>query len=309
MASSALSIGNKVSAWLVLSRPAFHTVGVLPFLLGTLMARRLCGAFEPAVFALGLAAVVLILLATYHMGEYYDLTGDRISKSRFPNRFAGGSGVLPRGFVNPRLSRLTGIVAIAAAACLGLILQFALPTGPYTFVMGVIGGFLGFFYSTPPLRLVQRGVGEAAIAFCYGWLPVAAAFYIQTGTVHASVHWVAVPIAATIFNVILLNEFPDYEADRAVAKTNLLVRLGLTAGAFVYVLFALAAVLSFFLSLAAGVPFKGLLPFAPVAALSLWLVRQVGRGRWRDEAFLEKMCGLNILVNLGTTASYLYSYW
>jgi len=42
---------------------------------------------------------------------------------------------------------------------------------------------------------------------------------------------------------------------------------------------------------------------APVLALSLALVVMVLRGRWRDRGTLEKLCGANLLVNLGTTAA------
>jgi len=57
-------------------------------------------------------------------------------------------------------------------------------------------------------------------------LPVASAYYIQTSAIHPVIHWMAIPIGITIFNVILLNEFPDYEADKATGKKNLLYRLG-----------------------------------------------------------------------------------
>ncbi|MCK7467412.1 MAG: prenyltransferase [Desulfosudis oleivorans] len=70
------------------------------------------------------------------------------------------------------------------AAAIGCILQFVYQTGPYTLLLGLLGAFSGFFYSTPPIRLVKRGIGEIFIGFCYGWLPVASAYYIQTGTIH-----------------------------------------------------------------------------------------------------------------------------
>jgi 1,4-dihydroxy-2-naphthoate octaprenyltransferase len=40
------------------------------------------------------------------------------------------------------------------------------------------------------------------------------------------VNWLAVPIGLTIFNVILLNEFPDYPADLVTGKANMVMRLG-----------------------------------------------------------------------------------
>jgi len=37
-------------------------------------------------------------------------------------------------------------------------------------------------------------------------------------------------------------------------------------------------------------------------------VVMVMRGRWRDRATLEKLCGANLVVNLGTTAAYLFAF-
>jgi hypothetical protein len=32
------------------------------------------------------------------------------------------------------------------------------------------------------------------------------------------------------------------------------------------------------------------------------------RGRWRDRAVLERLCGANLAVNLGTTAVYILAF-
>jgi len=137
---------------------------------------------------------------------------------------------------------------------------------------------------------------------------VAAAFYIQTGYIHDVIHWIAVPIGFSIFNVILLNEFPDYEADRATGKRNLLVRFGRDTGRVIYALLAVLSGPAVLLSVRAGVPVQVLYPYLPVFLLSLVLVVMAARRLDRDRRLLEWMCGLNIGVNLGTTACYLFAY-
>jgi 1,4-dihydroxy-2-naphthoate octaprenyltransferase len=166
----------------------------------------------------------------------------------------------------------------------------------------------GFFYSTRPVRWVSTGFGEAWIAFCYGWLPVAVGYYLQVGNITSLVHWVAVPIGLTILNVILLNEFPDYPADSAAGKGNLVVRLGPERAALLYGLFSLGSWVAMLLSLANGVPMRALWFYLPILALSVILVVLVIAGRWRDRAVLEKLCGANLLVNLGTTAAYILAF-
>ncbi len=139
-----------------------------------------------------------------------------------------------REFSRARLPCGQALLPFRLPVLSGLVLQFGLKTGPYTMLLGAAGLFPGFFYSTRPIRLVSSGLGELAIGFCYGWLPVAAAFYIQTGHINSIIHWIALPIGMTIFNVILLNEFPDYPADKKVGKKNMLVRLGIKRGVALY---------------------------------------------------------------------------
>ena len=63
------------------------------------------------------------------------------------------------------------------------------------------------------------------------------------------------------------------------------------------------------LSLGRGVPTRALWFYLPILVLSLILVVMVLRGRWRDRATLEKLCGANLVVNLGTTAAYILAFF
>lgn len=299
---------EKLKGWFGLSRPPFHTVGVLPFILGTFLAWKVDGVFSNTIFVLGVLAVILILLSTYHAGEYFDHEEDKISKKLFHSMFAGGSGVIPAGIVSMKVPLWTSITTFVLAAAIGIILQFVLKTGPYTLLLGCLGAFPGFFYSTRPIRLVERGVGELCIGFCYGWLPVASGFYIQTGYISPIIHWMGVPIGLTIFNVILLNEFPDLIADSTVGKRNILVRLGKKKGEALYVALSMLGWIAMFLSIAAGIPGKAVYFYLPVLILSTALITMILLKKHRDQKILEILCGLNIAVNLGTTTTYLLAY-
>lgn len=301
-------IFKHIKAWLGLSRLPFHTVGILPFILGTLLAWRFHYAFEPVIFILGVVAVILIMLSTYQAGEYFDYREDALSKFVFNSRFSGGSGVIPAGLLPRKVALWTSIISLFIAAIIGLILQLFIKTGPYTIILGIMGALPGFFYSTRPVRLVERGIGELFIGFCYGWLPVASSFYIQTGYIHPVIHWISIPIGLTIFNVILLNEYPDYQSDASVGKRNLLVRLGLRKGILFYSAAAILAFFAFYRSVMAGVPLTALYSFSPFFLLSTFIIFMMIRKRYTNKNTLEILCGLNIAVNIGTTSSYIFSY-
>jgi 1,4-dihydroxy-2-naphthoate octaprenyltransferase len=118
----------------------------------------------------------------------------------------------------------------------------------------------------------------------------------------------AVPIGLTIWNVILLNEFPDYAADLATGKANLVVRLGRERASWLYALASLGSWAGMLLSLRHGVPVRALWWYLPVLTLSLILAVWVVRGRWQDRAALERLCAANLAVNLGTTAAYILAF-
>ena len=301
-------MGEKMRAWLALSRLPFHSVGVLPFILGGVLAWRQGGVFRWDVCAWGTLGVVLVMLAAYYAGEYWDYVEDSLSARWGPSRFAGGSQVLQRGLLPRHAALWASLVSLFLAVGVGLILQLGYRTGPWTIPLGVAGLLGGFFYSTWPVRWVSRGCGELWIAFCYGWLPVAVGYYLQTGEVTPLVHWLAAPIGLTIFNVILLNEFPDYPADLAVGKANLAVRLGREWAARLYGITSLGSWVAMLLSLGHGVPTRALWFYLPILTLSLILVGLVMRGRWRDRATLERLCAANLAVNLGTTAAYILAF-
>ena len=308
MANKTSTIGEKLSAWVALSRLPFHSVGVLPFILGGVLAWRLGGVFRWDVFAWGTLGVVLVMLATYYANEYWDIVEDVLSARLGPSRFAGGSQVLPRGLLPRHAALWASLVSLLLAIGVALILQLGYGTGALTVPFAILGLLGGFFYSARPLRWVSRGWGELWIAFCYGWLPVAVGYYLQVGEIAPLVHWLAIPIGFTIFNVILLNEFPDYSADLEAGKANVTVRLGPERASRLYGLISLGSWVAMLFSLGRGVPTRALWFYLPIVALSLILVVMVMRGRWRDRATLERLCGANLVVNLGTTAAYILAF-
>jgi 1,4-dihydroxy-2-naphthoate octaprenyltransferase len=294
-------MGTAWKNWLRLSRPHFHSVGALPFVLGLTLSWRLGNTINWPVFLLGMSAVILVMLSTYYGGEAYDVREDSIAWSEGGNPFSGGSGMVVMGCIPSGQVKRASLIALLVAILIGIFLQFGLKTGPWTLPLGLTGAFAGYCYSTPPFRWVKRGFGEFLIGFCYGWLPVAMAFYLQTGSFHPLVSWLSIPIGCTIFNVILLNEFPDYKGDSQAGKKNLTVRLGLDRASHLYGMATLLAWVFLAASVFAGVPI-----YVPLFSIPLYLMGgkiylQLRRGAYRDKHTLRKLCGLNLIINLGTT--------
>jgi 1,4-dihydroxy-2-naphthoate octaprenyltransferase len=296
---------QELKAWIALSRPPFQIVGILPFIIGSLLPLRMTQGFDAPVFWWGLFVVALVMSATYFNGEIHDINEDSLSVKLEKNRFSAGTQVLVNGLISPNKVNLVSYMAVGIALLVALILQFYYRTGPWTIPLGITGVITGFYYSKPPFRWVQRGLGEIFIGYSYGWLPVAVGAYLQTGHIDPLVQWVSLPIICSVINVILINEFPDYPADIQVNKRNLVVRLGKARCAIIYAVIALIGTVTFYMSLTQGLPKVTGLFYLPFVLLSGAVLFMMLTGKFNDRKLLERMCLMTYLVNLGTGLSYI----
>ena len=290
-------MGQRLTAFLRLSRIPFLTPGLAPFTAGLLLGLlHGGGALEPGLVAIAYAGLILIMLATYYSNEYFDYEVDRINRNY--NKFSGGSRVLPEGLLPRETAFKAFIGAVVAFAMLTLAyLKLYYQARPWLLAMGAIGMFAGVFYTTPPIRWAYRGLGETWILFSYGILAVASGYYVATGTLALEALLLSLPAAFSVFAVIVINEFPDYEADRVVGKRNLVVRLGRERAAYLYAfgLMATAVTLALAAAVISGLP--GILLSIPLVALLAFLLAGVLRGDYRDPARLEGICAKTIIAN------------
>jgi len=136
---------------------------------------------------------------------------------------------------------------------------------------------------------------------CYGWLPVAVAFYLQQKRFHPAVHLCSLPIIFSIFNVIFINEFPDYIADRALGKKTLVVRLGKEISGKFYAVISIITGITLVLALWGIGLFTPLvlLLAAPVLTVAILNASWAFLGYYKDRVKLERLCAMTLIVNLG----------
>jgi 1,4-dihydroxy-2-naphthoate octaprenyltransferase len=274
---------------------------VLPLILGFVAALREGYKGTVELTLLSSFTVILIMLMTYTLAEWNDLAGDRLNQRMSP--YSGGSRVLVEGVLPARVSLLLGYGCLIMAVVTGLYLYLHFQTGSWTLALGGIGIFFGYTYSAKPLWWASRGVGEVLIGFCYGWLPIATGFYLFTGFFHHSVFLLSIPVGLSIFNVILINEFNDEEADRAVGKRTLVVRFGKEKMCDFYLGVSILVGLTFIkMMLISGrmTPLLWVLSAFPVL-LILWNTLLMWQGRYEDTERLDLICRNTLLVNLSIT--------
>jgi len=241
---------------------------------------------------LALVGLVALHVAVNTLNEWSDfLRGIDQRTARTP--FSGGSGTLPAGAVSPGFALGWGLAASALGAAVGV--YFILQVGASVVPLFVIGALLVLFYTDLFARLA---VGEIAAGLGLGALPVVGTALVQQGSVGAAAVAASVPAFLMTFNLLLLNEFPDIDADRFGGRRNLVLVLGRRPGALVYALAALAVPVWIAGSVIAG----ALPPLALLGVLPSLLLRRPLAWAFRHSAEPVPVPALgdNVAWNLGT---------
>jgi 1,4-dihydroxy-2-naphthoate octaprenyltransferase len=233
MTVSTINQPSKIKIWLLQMRAPFVTASIIPVLVGTCVGVSASGSFNAILFSLALGAMICLHLGANLANEYFDhLSGnDRLNKNRNP--FSGGSGLMLQGLTSPRSVLIAAWLAFALAAAAGMVILL-ITKSAFILALGLIGMFGGYFYTANPLRLGYRGAGEVIIAFLFGLLPVYGAYFLQTCTIDTVGLAPALIVGLLIFLIILINEFPDHQADAAVNKRTLVVLFGPGSAAQIY---------------------------------------------------------------------------
>jgi 1,4-dihydroxy-2-naphthoate octaprenyltransferase len=270
-----------------------------PFLLlsVTLVASGAAAAAYDGAFSWSRTLIALVGLVALHaavdaLNEASDMrTGIDLQTTRTP--FSGGSGTLPAGRMTQRGARFVGHAAFLIGFCCGV--WFLYRVGWVLLPVFVAGAVCVLAYTD---LLARLGVGEIAAGLGLGALPVMGTAMVQDGTLGAAATAAAVPAFLMTFNLLLLNEFPDEDADRQGGRRNLVLLLGRKGAAWIYLLAALLTPASILVA----VVLEMLPPVCGLAALPSLLL--VGPLRWAlgnaGKAVPIPALGSNVIWNLAT---------
>lgn len=224
--------------WLRAARLQLHTIGFVPFLLGSLAAWYEDGRFSWVRLSLAALIGLLLHLVTAFVNDIADIETDEKNNSR--SLFSGGSGVIVDGLLQrPDLQQAAALAACCALLLASLLVHlFQVHWGIFLFVGWGLASGIG--YSLPPLRIAYRGGGEILVLVTYSAALVWYGYFVQAGPVHSPLPWIlSLPIGFAVFALITITQFPDRDADLQAHKRSLVIllgesrTLGLVAGAIV----------------------------------------------------------------------------
>lgn len=216
---------NPIQKWITAVRAPFFTGIAIPIIFGATLAYYETGAFDWPLFIVALLGGIFAHAAANLSNDYFDhkTTDDDINENFTP--FSGGSRVIQDKILSPGAVLSGAFVCWALALTAGIYLFMVTP-GYWVLILAGAGFIGGFFYTAPKIAFSYNRFGELAILVSFGVLPVMGAYYVQTGYLSWSSLITSIPIGFLITAILYINQYPDYDADKAAGKNHLVVVFG-----------------------------------------------------------------------------------
>ncbi len=283
---------SRIRLLLGIIRAPFLVLAPVCVLVGLGTALWTKGAVNGWHFVLVLVGALAAHISVNAFNEYLDFkTGLDSHTERTP--FSGGSGTLPQHPEYASTALTVAWVSFVITALVGL--YFLIVRGWQILPIGLAGLFLLYGYTAwlvynPILCLLAPGLG-------FGPLMVLGTHFALTGEYSWSAFVASLAPFFLVSNLLLLNQFPDVEADRLIGRRHYPILIGRKASGYLYLGFLLAAYFSIVLAVWLRLLPPSSLLLLLTLALSLPLLRQVPANAENIPALMPSLAR-NVLVVL-----------
>ncbi len=213
----------------------------LPFFMASVCGALYAVPYDVPAYVLVLMPVAVLFMAIFvnFSNDYYDhMSGidSLVTEERFKaaqknmlnsdmmKKLYWEGNQFDTGLVSERQGR------IIIAALLVIIVILAIPVVLYSgwtvIAFGIIGVFLAFFYSAPPVNLSSRGLGEVAVGISF-FMMCFCTFYVATGTYTTEILLFSIAIGIIVALMRLVDSMSAHDAHIEKGELCLSVRIGL----------------------------------------------------------------------------------
>lgn len=208
--------------WIKETRPQFLILSIVLAFLGTAIAWYY-GSINIGYAILAGFGLMLTHGSVNAINDYFDYkSGIDLNTKRTP--FSGGSGLVPEGKLPLKQALGVGVVTSLVGLLIGIF--FVIVKGWQLLPLLVLAGLLVVLY-TPVILKTKWPEWSPGVGL--GILPILGFYFVQTGRYDWIVLIASIPSGILVHNLLLLNEFPDVEADKKGGRKNTPVAFGLDA--------------------------------------------------------------------------------
>jgi 1,4-dihydroxy-2-naphthoate octaprenyltransferase len=281
----------KLKKWLMVIRAPFLPLAIVLAFLGACIAWY-DGSFHFGYALLAGFGILMAHISVDVLNEYFDYkSGVDLETQKTP--FSGGSGALPAGLISPKQALWLGLASFIIIIPIGV--YFVLVQGWLLLPLLLVAALCILIYSPVILKLNWP---EWAPGLGLGALPVLGAYFAQTGEYTWPVVIASIPSFILVHNLLLLNEFPDVEADRKAGRKTTPITIGKTkAGIFYSIMTVLV-----YLWIIGGVIAGQMPKFSLIALLTLPFAVKAIQGALKSEDMSKLVPAManNVIVVLLT---------
>jgi len=279
----------KLKLWFLETRPSFLLLPVVVAFLGTCIAWY-DGFVNIAYAFLAFMGLLFCHISVNVLNEYFDYKSG-IDFETVKTPFSGGSGILPSALLNPKRVFWFGSASFLITIPIGI--YFVVATGWLLLPILIIGAICILFYT--PI-ITKLGWPEWSPGLGLGTLPILGFYYIQTATYTWPAVVASIPSGMLVYNLLLLNEFPDTEADKKAGRKTLPILMGKTRASRVYSVLTVIV----YLWIVGGVV-AGMMPsFSLIVLLTLPFAVKAIKGALKYREMIMPAMANNVLVVLLT---------
>lgn len=253
---------GRLSIWHAAIRPRTLSLAVTPVIAGTWLAGLEVThmAWDAFVVALIVASLIQIGTNLHNDAADFERGGDQ------PDRL-GPVRVTAAGWLSAedvhKAARLSFALAILGGGY--LVWLYGWPIA----LLGLASLIAGYLYSGGPKPISYTPLGEVFVFLFFGLVAFVGSYYLQTRSVSDGAMILGAVFGLQAAAVLMVNNYRDFDADRAVGRRTLAICAGRPLSRFIYALLMLAP-FALLLPLQMYVPLLGL-PVAFYLIVRFWL--------------------------------------
>jgi 1,4-dihydroxy-2-naphthoate octaprenyltransferase len=225
---------SSFTQWFYATRPKTLVASVFPVFIGGSLAFSNCNKLDTELLFLCLLFSFLIQIGTNFANDYYDfIKGADRNRSIAPKRYASS------GDLHPKNIRNASYAVLLLSFLIGLLILFNSKGSLHLIWVGCACIASAIFYTGGPRPIAYNGLGDVFVVFFYGFVAVEVTHYVLL--CKENIAWspsfaVSLGMGFAVNSILVVNNYRDFEEDRANGKRTTMVIFGKRFGVMFYCL-------------------------------------------------------------------------
>ncbi len=233
---------NSVKIWMAQIRAPFLILSVFLVLIGLAFSVKYPSHISESFNYLHAFMLVIGVVSSHISVNLFNEYSDYFTRIDFKTvrtPFSGGSGMMMEGKIKPGSVLTVAIATLLISLAIGI--YFSIISHWIILIFAFLGAVSIVFYTN---FLARYMLGELFAGLALGSLVVLGTYISMNASpsmtwnymIPSEVIWLSIPAGILTSLLLLINEFPDVEADREGGRKHLVIRLGKKGAAWVYAL-------------------------------------------------------------------------